>query len=692
MIERQNEALLTSRQHDLDALLQRANDQRHRYRRLATSSTSIPGSNQSFTIDPVQTLSKFPSRYILHVAVALSVPVAVGLSQLPTRQVAHPVTQTAVMPDAPIALGPIQTASEQAEPLRVGDPPLPESDAIPVPLSLTSRSAALAPPVLPGSVLAGDVVQLRSGPGAEYDTVARINGGGAVQVVGRYGDWLQVRTAADATTYWAPVESVAMADGAVHAVFEVQETELPAVPAPRVATVAEDNLNLRDGPGENYLSMTKLASGQEVRLLQQHEGWLHIAGEDFNGWVSGEFLSFDQAALDRVPVATQIPSADPLLVGVVNESQVNLRSGPGTSYASVGSIDAGIEINLIERHNDWYHVETAGGEQAWVFVGLVDTPGMVQRRVPVASTVPTIAEAAEAPAVGEITAPAAAEAPVAEAPAAAPAAEAPAAPAAPAIEVEGAAVTAEAEASAEYGIAAEPVAPAAEPAAPAAPAVELNTDASTLARPGENPVVSNNSEANSPAKVEPVDEPDVIEPTAPGQAVIDPAIPEPSAPDEPDVIEEPAAPSTGEAEPAAEPAAPAAPAAPAVVPASGDVASYAVQFVGHAYVYGGASPGAFDCSGLTMYVYAQHGVYLPHNAAAQFSTAHGAPVTTMANLAPGDLVFFAGTAGPGISHVGVYIGGGRFVHAMAPGLGVQVSGIYEGYWVGHYAGAIRPYR
>ncbi|NJO85080.1 MAG: C40 family peptidase [Blastochloris sp.] len=104
------------------------------------------------------------------------------------------------------------------------------------------------------------------------------------------------------------------------------------------------------------------------------------------------------------------------------------------------------------------------------------------------------------------------------------------------------------------------------------------------------------------------------------------------------------------------------------------------------------NPGGFDCSGFTSYVYRQFGVHLPHNAAAQFSTAYGASVGSIANLAPGDLVFFAGTAGPGISHVGLHIGGGRVVHALMPGYGVQVTSLYESYWISHYAGAIRPYR
>ena len=138
-----------------------------------------------------------------------------------------------------------------------------------------------------------------------------------------------------------------------------------------------------------------------------------------------------------------------------------------------------------------------------------------------------------------------------------------------------------------------------------------------------------------------------------------------------------------------------APAAPTFVdiPASGDVASFGLQFVGSPYVWGGSGPGGFDCSGFTKYVYSKYGVSLPHNAAAQFSTRYGASVGSMGNLAPGDLVFFVGTTGQaGITHVALYVGGGRIVHAMTPRYGVQVSSLSEQYWQSHYYGAIRVQR
>jgi peptidoglycan DL-endopeptidase CwlO len=109
----------------------------------------------------------------------------------------------------------------------------------------------------------------------------------------------------------------------------------------------------------------------------------------------------------------------------------------------------------------------------------------------------------------------------------------------------------------------------------------------------------------------------------------------------------------------------------------GGVVGIAMQYLGTPYVYGGSSPSGFDCSGFVMYVYAQVGVSLPHNAAAQYG--YGTPVDR-SQLQPGDLVFFNG-----LGHAGIYVGGGSFIHSPHTGDVVKISslsGWYSSTWVG----------
>ncbi|HEV2712657.1 MAG TPA: NlpC/P60 family protein, partial [Gaiellaceae bacterium] len=115
-------------------------------------------------------------------------------------------------------------------------------------------------------------------------------------------------------------------------------------------------------------------------------------------------------------------------------------------------------------------------------------------------------------------------------------------------------------------------------------------------------------------------------------------------------------------------------------PRYGGVVGIAMQYLGTPYVYGGASPSGFDCSGFVMYVYGQVGVSLPHNAAAQYG--YGTPVDR-SQLQPGDLVFFNG-----LGHNGIYIGGGSFIHSPHTGDVVKISSM-TGWYASTYVGARR---
>ena len=108
--------------------------------------------------------------------------------------------------------------------------------------------------------------------------------------------------------------------------------------------------------------------------------------------------------------------------------------------------------------------------------------------------------------------------------------------------------------------------------------------------------------------------------------------------------------------------------------------STAMGYQGVPYVFGGTSPGGFDCSGFVQHVFQKAGIGVPRMADEQYvvSRKTGVPVT-------GDLVFFS-TYAPGVSHVGIYIGDNQFVHASSS-RGVTVSSLKEDYWAARYVGA-----
>jgi cell wall-associated NlpC family hydrolase len=119
--------------------------------------------------------------------------------------------------------------------------------------------------------------------------------------------------------------------------------------------------------------------------------------------------------------------------------------------------------------------------------------------------------------------------------------------------------------------------------------------------------------------------------------------------------------------------------APSASGRAGAAVQYALAQVGDAYVYGATGESAFDCSGLTMRAWAQAGVSLPHSSSAQMGSG---PRVSSSALQPGDLVFYYSP----VSHVGIYIGGGRIVHAANPSTGVSIAGVFSM----PFSGAVRP--
>jgi len=125
---------------------------------------------------------------------------------------------------------------------------------------------------------------------------------------------------------------------------------------------------------------------------------------------------------------------------------------------------------------------------------------------------------------------------------------------------------------------------------------------------------------------------------------------------------------------------------PAPLPSVGnEIAIRAISLLGRPYVWGGADLTGFDCSGLVRFIYDQVGIPVPRTAAEQFSAAK--PIE-LAGLKPGDLLFFR-TQGRRISHVAIYTGEGRFIHAPRTGSLVEFRMLDDEYYRARLAGAGR---
>lgn len=120
-------------------------------------------------------------------------------------------------------------------------------------------------------------------------------------------------------------------------------------------------------------------------------------------------------------------------------------------------------------------------------------------------------------------------------------------------------------------------------------------------------------------------------------------------------------------------------------PLGQQIVDYAKQFLGVPYVYGANGPSSFDCSGFTSYVYRAFGYSLNRTASGQ---QYNGVAVTMDQLQPGDLILFR-CLSTSITHVGIYIGGGEFIHAASTGYHVQIDQLFTGYYAGCFAGGRR---
>ena len=448
-------------------------------------------------------------------------------------------------------------------------------------------------------------------------------------------------------------------------------------------------VNARKGPGTSYEVVEMLAKGKTVTVLGEESGWYHIQWNDSKGYVKADYLTVGGSASSKAVNAT-----------VTGGSVINVRSGPGTDYSRVTRVSEGKRVAILDKDGDWYRVSFDG------------TTGYILSDYVAADGGGTPAGSAQTPAkpepvdksVGNATVSGGSVINVRSG---------------PGTEYsrvarvnEGKRVTLLAKAGdwlkasfdgttgyilGDYvtpdggvlaALPAAEAAPAPAPAEPAEPAVGPDAPAAPAMAPPPAAEASSADSGAGEAHSAYITGGTINVRSGPGTEFERIALV--STGKQLDVLgeengwfkvsfgsttgyvlgdyvtdEEPPASSVG-----------------------AQIAAEAPQYLGVPYVYGGASPSGFDCSGFTSWLYKQHGYSLPRSASAQYGN-YGRKVSR-SELQPGDLVFFSSPGSGGrINHVALYVGGGDIIHARYSVGKVYRNSLYENYYSTYYVGALR---
>lgn len=205
------------------------------------------------------------------------------------------------------------------------------------------------------------VVNVRSGPGPTAAVVSQLRQGQQVFIIGRNDDgtWLQIRTSG--TTGW--VSATFMTATGVAA---VTSSSLPVTADAPYGIVSVAFLNVRSGPGQNYSSLGRVAGGEILPIVARSSdnAWYQVNTNVGLGWVSAAYI-IPRNEFGTAPVVTQNPSSAEVTgpTAVINTGALNLRSGPGSQYSSLGTLAGGEEGRIIGRSADWtwYLLETRLG-------------------------------------------------------------------------------------------------------------------------------------------------------------------------------------------------------------------------------------------------------------------------------------------------------------------------------------------
>ncbi|MTI81713.1 MAG: AMIN domain-containing protein [Firmicutes bacterium] len=155
------------------------------------------------------------------------------------------------------------------------------------------------------------------------------------------------------------------------------QTSIAEAAAPESAIVTGKYVNLRSGPGTNHLIKGKVYRGDKLRVLGQKGDWYKVQSKNGQAlWIAGWLIDV-QTTSSNVSRAGGASGK----TAVVNATDVNLRGGPGTSYSTMGMVDKGDTLSILDNKGDWYKIKTSTGKTAWIAGWLVSVSNSASNNV-----------------------------------------------------------------------------------------------------------------------------------------------------------------------------------------------------------------------------------------------------------------------------------------------------------------------
>ena len=196
-------------------------------------------------------------------------------------------------------------------------------------------------------------LNLRSGPGKEYEPKGYVHHNDKVTVLDHDGIWSKVKTASGKTG-WIKTKYI---DGTTRAL---------GTGTKKVSVPGGESLNLRKGPGTGYGTRGTVASGATVKVLNTEDDWVKVTvtSSGKTGWIKAKYLGAGASSGSSPSSSGGSPAKE--YVRRVSGTSLNVRTGPGTGYSVISSLAAGTPFKVRGSSGNWYEIATFGGIRGWV--------------------------------------------------------------------------------------------------------------------------------------------------------------------------------------------------------------------------------------------------------------------------------------------------------------------------------------